>query len=71
MASSVSGTTDVPKVAQVQENQSSSKVAKQTANTNSANPQDTVTISSQARATQQAGQTPQDKPDADQNAGNK
>lgn len=70
MASSVSGTTDVPKVTQVQENQSSPKVAKQATNTNSANPQDTVTISSQARAAQQADQTRQE-PDADQNADGK
>lgn len=69
MASSVSGTTDVSKLAQTQESQSTAKVSKQNSNDSGANPQDTVRISSQARAAQQASQT--HGAHADQSSGNK
>jgi hypothetical protein len=71
MASSVVGTTDVPKVAQIQENQSATKVSKQNSNNSGANPQDTVIISSQARAAQQAGESQHNGVDADQSNGKK
>ncbi|HEY6464678.1 MAG TPA: hypothetical protein VIY69_01725 [Candidatus Acidoferrales bacterium] len=71
MASSVSGTTDVQKVAHVQENQNAPKVSKQSSNNSAANPQDTVTISSQARAAQQSSQTQHNGAHAEQGGGKK
>lgn len=56
MASSVAGTTDVAKVSQVQENQRAPKVTKQNSKNNGTNPEDTVTISSQAHAAQHASE---------------
>ncbi|HKQ85397.1 MAG TPA: hypothetical protein VJS43_01375 [Candidatus Acidoferrales bacterium] len=57
MANPVAGATGAPRAAQVQHAQNVPKIAKQSANTRSNAPQDTVTISAQARAAQQAHQS--------------
>jgi len=66
MASTIAGTTSVPKTPQVQESHSSRKVSRQSSNSSAANPEDTVTISSQARAAQQASQAQHNHSDAEQ-----
>jgi hypothetical protein len=64
MASTVAGPTDVSKASQVQENQSAPKAPKQPPH-NAASPQDSVTISSEARAAQQASHAQQNGADAE------
>jgi hypothetical protein len=70
MSNPVAGATNAPKVTQVQRTQSISKAAKP-ANAGTAAPQDTVTISAQGRAAQQASQTHQSAGDADHDGDSK
>lgn len=71
MANPVGGATNAPRVAQVEQTQSVSKVAKQSAKARTAAPQDTVTISAQARATQQASHAHQSTGDTDHDGDSK
>lgn len=71
MANPIAGATSAPQPAQVQQAQSVPKIVKQSANAGNAAPQDTVTISSQAHAAQQASQSHQNTGDADHDGDSK
>jgi hypothetical protein len=71
MASQVSSATNAPQAAQVQSTHNVPKVAKASTNAPSSAPQDTVSISSQARAAQQVNQPQQNSGDADRDGDSK